>query len=73
MPINVSEELFNAIVKASKSEKKAGFDHAGLWVDWDLNNGLLKGNFSIPIEKSIDSKNAGCKIVVQDFLNYAES
>ena len=73
MPINVSQELFNAIVKASTSEKKANFDEAGIWLNWDLNSGLLKGNFAIPITKVVNANNTGCTIVAQDFLNYLDN
>lgn len=68
MEQNVSEELFNALIKANLARVNTNYLERGVWMDWDLNNGILKGNFSIPIKKTIDVESGGCLIQTEDFL-----
>lgn len=70
MAKNVSQELFDAIVKAVSSRKRTGYEDVGLWLDWDLNNGVLKGNFVIPVQKTIDPDTSSYIVSAEDFLLY---
>ena len=70
MAENISSNFFNAVIKASLSKPKSGFESNGVWMDWNLNDGVLKGHFSIPIERVADSSKQGCIIIAQDFLSY---
>ena len=72
MAENISEQFFNAAIKANLAKTKSGFDGNGVWIDWNINDGVLKGHFSIPIEKIADSSKNGCTLVSKDFLNYLE-
>lgn len=72
MSENISEQLLNTVVKAASSKTKSGFEQSGIWIDWNLNEGVLKGHFSIPVKKMVDSSKSTVTIVAEDFLSYLQ-
>lgn len=70
MAENVSQQLFNSVIKASLSEKKSNFDDCGVVIDWNLNEDVLRGTFAIPIQKIVNATGSGCTLSSKDFLNY---
>lgn len=72
MSENLSDQLLNTVVKAASSKTKSGYENLGVWIDWNLNEGVLKGNFSIPIKKVVNPSKPDVAIVAEDFLSYFE-
>ena len=63
------QDLFRAILRASKGSVKSAFSGMGVTLEWVLENAELKGTFSIPIKSEIDPVEGEYIVTAEDFID----
>ena len=63
-----SADLFRAILRASKATVNSAFFERGVTLDWNLDNGELKGTFSIPVQGVVNNETGKLEVSAKEFL-----
>ena len=61
------QNLFSSILRVAKSTIKPQFSSNGVVLQWDLDNLMLTGTFSIPLKTEIDATSGEYIVTSQDF------
>lgn len=65
---SLAKALFSAVVKAAKAQHKPDYPNGLINYSWNLPEKTITGNFTIPLQESVDEETGQLKHEIADFL-----